>query len=199
MIRWVRLLVVISPSVLTVVLGHPALADCAPSDLACLSNDLGRTAGGPVPAGVDEAIEHASDTAAPVVSGVIGEVERLTGGGGGPPPGGGDPAPDGNRGGGGKGGGSRPAGSAAAGPQVGSSSPSPSVFVATSADRDPTDRGSSLADRVATAVTGAARSFAVVFVLLGVAVGFVLFQDRLDRRDPKLALAPVGPDAISFA
>jgi hypothetical protein len=29
--------------------------------------------------------------------------------------------------------------------------------------------------------------------------GFLLLQNRLDRRDPRLALAPVGPDVLDFA
>jgi hypothetical protein len=57
----------------------------------------------------------------------------------------------------------------------------------------PTDRaGVSLQDLVT-----AGFAFPVALVLI---VGaFLLVQDRLDRRDPRLALAPVGPDVLDFA
>ena len=53
-------------------------------------------------------------------------------------------------------------------------------------------------DRFAAAAEGAVKSLLVVFVLLGVAVGFVVIQDRLDRGDPKLALAPLRSDMVPF-
>ena len=56
----------------------------------------------------------------------------------------------------------------------------------------PTERaGVSLQDLVT-----AGFAFPVALVLI---VGaFLLVQDRLDRRDPRLALAPVGPDVLEF-
>jgi hypothetical protein len=36
-------------------------------------------------------------------------------------------------------------------------------------------------------------------LLLGLAIAFVLIQDRVDRRDPKLRLAPIGSDVAEFA
>ena len=56
----------------------------------------------------------------------------------------------------------------------------------------PTERaGVSLQDLVT-----AGFAFPVALVLI---VGaFLLVQDRLDRRDPRLALAPVGPDVLGF-
>jgi hypothetical protein len=56
----------------------------------------------------------------------------------------------------------------------------------------PTERaGVSLQDLVT-----AGFAFPVALVLI---VGaFLLVQDRLDRRDPRLALAPVGPDVLDF-
>jgi hypothetical protein len=44
-----------------------------------------------------------------------------------------------------------------------------------------------------------APSLGVVLALLAVAVGFVMVQDRLDRRDPKLTLAPVQTEMIGFS
>ncbi len=44
-----------------------------------------------------------------------------------------------------------------------------------------------------------ARGFAILLALFGLAVGFVALQDRLDRHDPRLALAPVESDVVEFA
>ncbi|HEX5627772.1 MAG TPA: hypothetical protein VFY08_07110 [Actinomycetota bacterium] len=40
--------------------------------------------------------------------------------------------------------------------------------------------------------------FAFPFALVLIVGAFLLVQDRLDRRDPRLALAPVGPDVLDF-
>jgi hypothetical protein len=40
--------------------------------------------------------------------------------------------------------------------------------------------------------------FAFPFALVLIVAAFLLVQDRLDRRDPRLALAPVGPDVLDF-
>jgi hypothetical protein len=40
---------------------------------------------------------------------------------------------------------------------------------------------------------------ALMAVLLGAILAFLAFQDRIDRRDPKLAMAAVGSDRVSFA
>ena len=66
--------------------------------------------------------------------------------------------------------------------------------VAPSDSEDRTDgnrRGGTLAS--------VARSLAIVLALFGLAVAFVAIQDRLDRRDPRLALAPVESDVVEFA
>ncbi|HEV2952424.1 MAG TPA: hypothetical protein VGZ51_09975 [Actinomycetota bacterium] len=44
-----------------------------------------------------------------------------------------------------------------------------------------------------------ARSLAMVLALFGLTVAFVALQDRLDRSDPRLALAPVESDVVEFA
>ena len=41
--------------------------------------------------------------------------------------------------------------------------------------------------------------FAFPVALVLIVGAFLLVQDRLDRRDPRLALAPVGPDVLDFA
>jgi hypothetical protein len=40
--------------------------------------------------------------------------------------------------------------------------------------------------------------FAFPVALVLIVGAFLLVQDRLDRRDPRLALAPVGPDVLDF-
>ena len=44
-----------------------------------------------------------------------------------------------------------------------------------------------------------ARTLAFPILLIILVIGFVLVQDRIDRRDPKLALAPVGADQLTFS
>jgi hypothetical protein len=39
-----------------------------------------------------------------------------------------------------------------------------------------------------------ARKPTIPLVVLGVVIGFLLLQNRIDRRDPKLASAPVGAE-----
>jgi hypothetical protein len=43
-----------------------------------------------------------------------------------------------------------------------------------------------------------ARSLAIVLALFGLAVAFVAIQDRFDRTDPRLALAPIDSDVMEF-
>jgi len=44
-----------------------------------------------------------------------------------------------------------------------------------------------------------ARTLAFPMFLIMLVIGFVLVQNRIDRRDPKLALAPVGADQLTFS
>jgi hypothetical protein len=57
----------------------------------------------------------------------------------------------------------------------------------------------SLGERFGQAIGGAARSLALVLGLLSVVGGFVVIQNHLDRKDPRLALAPIESDVVSFA
>jgi hypothetical protein len=54
-------------------------------------------------------------------------------------------------------------------------------------------------DRSGEVLGGVARSLAIVLALFGLAVAFVAIQDRFDRSDPRLALAPVESDVVEFA
>jgi hypothetical protein len=49
-------------------------------------------------------------------------------------------------------------------------------------------------------VIGAAvRGLLLLAILFGVAIGFVVLQSRLDRRDPGLTAAPATPEVVTFA
>jgi hypothetical protein len=48
------------------------------------------------------------------------------------------------------------------------------------------------------ALAGVARSLLIVLALFGLAVAFVAIQDRFDRTDPRLALAPIDSDLVEF-
>lgn len=56
-------------------------------------------------------------------------------------------------------------------------------------------------DRAAQAALDAAKAFTFPAILIGLIVGFILVQNRIDHRDPKLAYAPVSSDQdfLSFS
>lgn len=51
-----------------------------------------------------------------------------------------------------------------------------------------------LGERLAQAALDAAKAFTFPALLIGLVVGFVLMQNRIDHKDPKLAFAPVSSD-----
>jgi hypothetical protein len=53
-------------------------------------------------------------------------------------------------------------------------------------------------DRTGVSLQDVVKGFAFPLALVLIVGAFLLAQDRLDRRDPRLALAPVGPDVLSF-
>ena len=53
--------------------------------------------------------------------------------------------------------------------------------------------------RVGEAIGAVARSLAIALVLFGLTLAFAAIQDRLDRNDPRLSLAPVRSDVVTFA
>jgi hypothetical protein len=64
----------------------------------------------------------------------------------------------------------------------------------------PSGRGDrTFGERFRDALGGVARSLAIVLALFGLAIAFVAVQDRLDRNDPRVALAPVDSDVVEFA
>jgi hypothetical protein len=54
------------------------------------------------------------------------------------------------------------------------------------------------ADRTGVRLEDVVKGFAFPLGLMLIVGAFLLVQDRLDRRDPRLALAPVGPDVLDF-
>jgi hypothetical protein len=54
------------------------------------------------------------------------------------------------------------------------------------------------AERTSVSLENVVKGFAFPLALMLVVGAFLLVQDRLDRRDPRLALAPVGPDVLDF-
>jgi hypothetical protein len=49
------------------------------------------------------------------------------------------------------------------------------------------------------AVGAVARSLAIVLALFASTLAFAAIQDRLDRNDPRLSLAPIRSDVMRFA
>ena len=52
---------------------------------------------------------------------------------------------------------------------------------------------------VGVAIGAVARSLAIVLGLFGLTLAFAAIQDRLDRNDPRLSLAPIRSDVVTFA
>jgi hypothetical protein len=191
-----------------------ALATCPPLDIACLSDetvvDVVEDAD---PAGpLDDTLDPVIDTVDPVVDDALGRVGELLGGGpidlpdpvggggggshtGGRPPGGDGPP------------GSETDPGAVPGDRVGrrgaerfgpAGQPGSPDGTETDAPRGLRPERTAGA-RSGGTLGGVARSVGIVLALLGLAAGFVAIQDRLDRNDPRLALAPVESDIVEFA
>jgi hypothetical protein len=60
------------------------------------------------------------------------------------------------------------------------------------------EQGSGALERIGRAVVGAAEDFAFPVALALMVAAFLIVQDRLDRKDPKLALAPHRPEVVRF-
>ena len=186
---------------------------CAPLDAACQVDELLDPAPDPGPIDdvtdtVDDVVDQVGDRVDPVVDDVGNLVDDLLGRGGViDPPDGGILDPP-------AGGGDHHSGPGIGGPRNGRNeprnvvdptrvvstaaregAPTTDIISAASGTRE-TPVGSPLPPGgiVQAALTGA-------LLLLGlfvVAVGFVLLQDRLDRGDPKLSIAPVRADVVAF-
>jgi hypothetical protein len=145
----------------------------------------------------------------PIVGGVPGGILP---GNGGVPPGGDDTTSGGGAtppGGAGAPGGNTQAGPPSPGSQGGPTAvvrdPGPGVFSTPSGDASTTVSHPfpSLLDdaSVGASLSGArlVRTFAFPLALILLVIGFVFVQNLIDRKDPKLALAPVGSDYLTFS
>jgi hypothetical protein len=189
----------------------PAIADECGSLLAACATDTAPVdpedaLDDPVGTIVDT-VDGADDTVPPVVDEVVDVVDDLPGGGIVGPPGGEGP--------GDHGGGLDPrvAGREGRAPEPVSRTPSSSLGTASTreAARPPvTILGSAASGerrsvpphgapgRFGELIEGAVRGLLLLAVLFGVTVGFVLLQGRLDRSDPKLAVAPARAEVVTF-
>jgi hypothetical protein len=217
--NWIRRSIVVPLSTLAIAAAGVSLAHaaCPPRDAVCLGEEAAGTGQnvvndpiGPVGTPGDDTIPPVTDTVDPVLGDFQDRLDDILSGAGVDPP---DPI---GGGGGGRshspGKGSRGASSHAPGhdgPAYGRIHSGPGLHGATaptvhapsrSAPSAPL-RDSDLAsrDRFDAALGGVARSLAIVLALFGLAVGFVAIQDRFDRNDPRLALAPVESDIVEFA
>lgn len=210
MTRSMRALVVVPLAALSLALAAPAFADdvCDPLDVTCVVT--GTVGSGQDP--VADPVDTVTGTVKPVLDDPQGTVDHILHGTVNPPGGGGGTG-GGNAGGdqpGGHGTAGRPGG---AGPHVVRGSQQPRSVGGRSAGPHPTGSTpdtSSIPVTVAKAPVFAdgfagvaahvvAPSLGVVLALLAVALGFVTVQDRLDRRDPKLTLAPVQTEMMEFS
>jgi hypothetical protein len=210
MTRTIRKLVAISIGLVPLSIAAPALADepCPPLDLTCVVDGV-VDEGGQL---VDDVTDPIGDTTDPVVRPILDRVhDVLNGGDPTDPPGG-----HGTSGGGGSGA-ERPGTGVVGWPphgegatdHGGGSVPTPhvrmlhhvrttrtSVEVRPTVDPLPSDRHGDSLGRAAAAV---AQSLLAVGVLFGISLGFLVIQQRLDRKDPKLVEAPLQPEIVTFA
>jgi len=205
--RWIRRSTVVPLSTLAIAAAGVSVAHaaCPPQDLVC----LGEEAVGTGQHVVDDTVAPVTDAVDAVTGDVLGRVKGLLDGVQVDPP---DPI-----GGGGGGGTHHPPGRGSQGTSTqapphggapnGRIPDGRGMHASTGAGPAPAEpapsrvRGPATAsrDRPDTVLEGVARSLAIVLTLFGLAVGFVAIQDRFDRNDPRLALAPVESDIVEFA
>jgi hypothetical protein len=174
--------------------------DCTPLDVTCAVEDALSGGGAPVP--TEDPVGTVEDTAAPVRDEVQRQIDDLLGRTGDPPPGGGG----GGSGGGhqGSGGGSHDRRGGTGGGRIDPIEPRVVIEVGSGAVPDPTSSSHGApGERHVPSLLGALQTNAVAsltfwLMLLAVAGGFVIVQDKLDRNDPKLVIAPVESDVVTF-
>jgi hypothetical protein len=180
-----------------------AQAACPPTDPQCIADEqLQPPSAPPVPGPVDDAVNSARDRGDDAVYRVTTTSDRLVDPGKDPVDGGG---------GGGDGGGGAPGTEPPVAP--GRDAPAPGIagtpaFVvsgAASPDAGPV-RSTPVARRHQPGVLGrigglaleTARQLGFPLALALVVIAFAMLQNYLDRKDPKLALAPVRPEVMRF-
>jgi hypothetical protein len=217
--RWTRRLSLLTFGILGIALTIPvaALASCSPLEAVCLVGEGPRsgqdtvddTIGQVFPDPVGDEVDPVVDAADPVVHDTVDTIDGLlddvpvdppVGGGGGTRGGGrGDQTALGREGPGNGAGPAAPRGPNATGRTLGGSRFRTPAAPIDTVVGDARPKEPSLGERLGQAIGGAARSLAVVLGLLSLVGGFVLIQNHLDRKDPRLALAPIESDVVSFA
>jgi hypothetical protein len=192
--------------------GSPARATCLPLDAACLVEETAAAGDGLVDdvgspeSPVADTVDPVVDTVGPIVDDILDDVDHLLGGGGVDPP---DPIGGGDDGGGGgthPDGGDR-GGATSRGPGRGDAAETRVLGGRGFAEAPPTMISAASGFQPArpsfegfgAALRGAARSLAIVLALFLLAIAFIAIQVRLDRKDPRLSLAPIESDVVEFA
>jgi hypothetical protein len=177
----------------------PAWAnDCAPLDVTCAVEDA-LNGGAPDP--TEDPAGTVEDTAAPVRDEVQRQIDDLLGRTGDPPPGGGGGGGGAHQG---PGGGSHGGPGGTGGGRTHPIEPRLVIEVGSGAVPDPisTSHGAPgerhVPSFLGALATNAVGSLTFWLMLLAVAGGFVIVQDKVDRNDPKLAMAPVESDVVTF-
>ena len=190
----------------------PAAADpCALTDPACIAEtadetvDTVKEAVGSVKETVDETAQDTTEVVGDTASGVVGSVKNtvdgLLGKGGDPDPGPGGGNGPGPKGRGHTGDGHRRAHHRADGLSGRRLEPrEPSIDVVFRGDSTGLDwptvsppDGGALRRAI-----GAAAKLAFPILLASMVLAFLMIQNHLDRKDPRLASAPLGPDLLTF-
>lgn len=187
-------------------IASPATAqECAITDLECLNDQVEETvdAVGEAAGGAADTISDTAEDAAETVEGILNDttdkgreiIDGLLGRGGKNP--GEEEGKDKGRSGGGS---ARTRDRDGLG--RGLLAPrDPSLTASASADATTGGRSSQTPDGgggLGRGIANAARDLAFPVLLVGLVLGFLALQNRLDRRDPKLAAAPLGPDFLTF-
>jgi hypothetical protein len=206
MARWIRLRVAGATGVALLILLAPsaARADCPPLDVACMADELTDGAGDPGEGAPVDPGDPAGtvDGTGPSLSPITDRADQVLHGEGAGGPTGRAGASDG-RGGPGQTGDRPVVGAQGHGP---GSVPDPGRGATGPRTAPPTldlgrpvsDPGLGIRARLGPILIEAARSIATVLLLFTIAGIFVLIQDRLDRRDPRLTASPLHPEVILF-
>lgn len=216
--KWIgrSTLVVMSTIAIVATGAASAHAACPVLDPLCVIEDtvddgvglVEDTVGG-IETPVDDVLDPLEEVVDPVVDTIFGTVDDVIGGGGGE-----QPEPPGGIGDGGGAqpgvhqGGPEPSGRPdratveIAGSRVHERPEIGRVFAPVVAPRSIADATGSPVEgsgRVGAAIGSVARSLAIVLALFGLTLAFAAIQGRLDRDDPRLSLAPIRSDVVTFA
>jgi hypothetical protein len=193
-----------------------AQAACPVLDPLCVveetvEDDEGLVEGtvGDIETPVDDVLDSVDEVVGPVVDTVFGTADDVIGGGEGEQP---EPPPGTGDGGGGQPGmhrgGPEPSGAPdrgtvdIAGPRIHERPEIGRGFAPVVVPRPIADATGSPEEgrgRVGAAMGAVARRLAFVLALFGLTLAFAAIQDHLDRNDPRLSLAPIRSDVVTFS